>query len=82
MSDTNKPERFEKLKPCPFCGGEASTFTDYNMVEGSKVYMTAYVRCPICGVSQRIGFVASGISFDEFVNVFDNVISLWNTREG
>ena len=34
----------EKLKPCPFCGGEAK-------LEASSAFPTYYVRCDCCGVS-------------------------------
>jgi len=71
----------EKLKPCPFCGGEARTVVDYDMIDGDrKLFMSAYVKCEVCGIQQRIKFEASKIRFKDYVDVFERAVSLWNQR--
>ena len=36
-----------KLKPCPFCGGEAELCTSYGN-DGQVYYHTAFVKCTRC----------------------------------
>ena len=70
----------EKLKPCPFCGGEAKTIVDYNQCGGNELIMSAYVQCSVCGIYQRVKFDAYQKEFSDFINVFERAISLWNQR--
>lgn len=70
----------EKLKPCPFCGGDAKTIVDYDTVSRDKVLMSAYVQCTVCGIYQRIKFDATRRQFSDFTDAFDRAISLWNQR--
>ena len=70
----------DKLKPCPFCGGEAKTIVDYDTVGSGKFLMSAFVECTVCGIYQRIRFDASKKQFSDFTDAFDRAISLWNQR--
>ena len=66
----------EKLKPCPFCGGEAKTIVDYDTVSSDKFLMSAYVQCTVRGIYQRIKFDASKKQFSNFTDAFDRAVSL------
>lgn len=56
----------QKLRECPFCGGEAKAF--YCEESG-----TFDVQCQVCGAIPYIGYRRSGMSPDE-------VIEAWNRR--
>ena len=70
----------EKLKPCPFCGGEAKTIVDCYTLGSGKILMSADVQCTVCGIYQRIRFDVSQRKFSDFTDAFDRVVSLWNQR--
>ena len=58
-----------ELKPCPFCGGEAEIFEDYEII---TKYVT--VRCSKCFA--KIQNVTASIYFC----AEDKAIEMWNTR--
>lgn len=60
--------RNEKLKPCPFCGGEAEITKSYGLPLDGYVY----VECLNCGASVR----RIKISADYCAN--DKAVELWN----
>lgn len=70
----------DKLKPCPFCGGEAKTIVDYNKCSGNELILSAYVQCSTCGIYQKIQFDAMNKPFYEFEDAFTRAIFLWNQR--
>jgi len=72
----------EELKPCPFCGGEASDagrirystpLPDTWWADGSPVTEAFYVNCIKCGASRRSGVV------DGYQTQAEAVVA-WNTR--
>ncbi|MBE5792436.1 MAG: restriction alleviation protein, Lar family [Clostridiales bacterium] len=66
----------EKLKPCPFCGGEAKLQTDIRYPRPKCDAKTAYeVVCQTWGCI--IGFVDERYRLSK-----DEAIKAWNTRAG
>lgn len=68
----------EKLKPCPFCGGEA----DAEIVVGKTEVSTGIgfrVCCPKCRI-ERSSFTRCVISFEEAEIFKQEVIEAWNRR--
>lgn len=55
----------EKLKPCPFCGGEAEIKETENDV-GCKIW---YIECSDCELTIKNGYLPKGL------------IRKWNTRK-
>ena len=70
----------DKMKPCPFCGGEAKSFVHLDSYASNEVLMSAYVKCSVCGVYQRLRFNATSMQFKDFIDAFNNAIGLWNQR--
>lgn len=72
------------LKPCPFCGAEPKYGTELNSSYGSKVYLSAIIRCPKCKIYKSVQFEAADdfdlIPFEDFATNFDMVINAWNKR--
>lgn len=68
------------LKLCPFCGGEAKTFVDFDHCGGGELVMSAYVQCSVCGIYQRAKFDALNNQFSDFTDAFGRVTNLWNQR--
>lgn len=62
-----------KLKPCPFCGGEAYTRVSFD--KGAFSY--ASVECKKCGAVPYVHQVYFGISKEEAVK---GVSESWNRR--
>lgn len=67
MSETTK------LKPCPFCGGEAYTYTAYNVSKGVRREYWL-VHCKKCGLNYP---QHKTYCFSE-----EQAIKAWNTRRG
>lgn len=67
-----------KLKPCPFCGGEA--IANISVIHGNVVDTIGFdVFCPSCKVSQHSGIVA-GVSFESLESAMNKAIEAWNRR--
>ena len=61
-------DTMDRLKPCPFCGGDALLSHDYEGIGSS------YVRCEKCGL-ESIRFIRSfEIASD------DRAVEYWNKR--
>ena len=58
----------EKLKPCPFCGGDALLARDY------AGFGATYIKCKKCGL-ESIRFIKS---FE--VASDDEAVKFWNRR--
>lgn len=71
-----------KLKPCPFCGGEAHIIQDIN-------HKTMYVACSKCRASGRMGTYSTrqivgirpGTIMNKDIDALKNIIvESWNRR--
>ena len=70
----------KQLKPCPFCGGEASpngvvrrsSSEDLRWADGSECFEAFHCNCMVCGVGN--GGIAGGYQTK------DEAIMRWNTR--
>lgn len=69
-----------KLKPCPFCGGEAKTEVSYSQFDGAELLLRASVYCRVCGVGKTVKFDAMYKPFENFAEQFNAVIDMWNRR--
>lgn len=63
-----------KLKPCPFCGGEASVVA--KVVYKHVLY---YVQCKDCGVTNHPYTVEQGVIAPKYEDIPS--IKAWNRRE-
>lgn len=63
-----------KLKPCPFCGGEARISTEYDM-DGFGTFHQ--VKCTQCGASSRQHFCSHG---NEDPQYYSEVREDWQER--
>lgn len=68
------------LKPCPFCGGEATTLVEYNAVGRDSFIVSAYVKCKDCCVSKRCAANIHGATFERVDDLFNTVANQWNMR--
>lgn len=76
--------KLTKLKPCPFCGGEARfrIISSGYASDGKTITFTA--ECPKCRISRGMG--NNIIKYDKDLNVLyarderQNVIEEWNER--
>jgi ribosomal protein S27E len=59
-----------KLKPCPFCGGEAALYANDGVV----------VRCQKCSASTKIKCDALGINGYVTSHAIEDVVKAWNRR--
>lgn len=76
-----------KLKPCPFCGGEANIEqTQTGDYERSSVGIRFQIRCKKCHstASTAYGFVAINLKSSGELNVWHNdipkAVEAWNRR--
>lgn len=68
-----------KLKPCPFCGREATTsivISCGNLI-GSIRFL---IRCPACKIELCSNYIQSYGTFDEAEKAKQKVIENWNRR--
>ena len=70
-----------KLKPCPFCGGEA----EWDVAgDGSFSYLVngyASIRCFDCEASTEVVFTMDGVfTPEEALRVETEAVRLWNRR--
>ena len=70
----------EKLKPCPFCGGD-DIYTKYNGAKHGRFY---YIECNTCGGRTRGACIPfSEAQEHEWDNRAVNTVTmLWNQRRG
>ena len=67
-----------KLKPCPFCGGEA--ITDISVTRGNIIDSIGFdVYCTSCKARQHSG-IAAGVSFESLESAMNKTIEAWNRR--
>lgn len=68
----------EKLKPCPFCGGEA--YTIVKVVNGISADTIRFaVKCVNCNIDQHFD-IACADSFEKVKSAMDKAIDAWNRR--
>lgn len=61
----------DKLKPCPFCGGEAYTYTAKNITKGTtREYWL--VHCKECGLNYP--------QYKKYCWAEEQAIEVWNRR--
>lgn len=67
----------KKLKPCPFCGGEASLLRRHKRLDGGGWYKIAVVECDDCGSNSGDYIVDGhfGVNTSE-----QDAIDAWNRR--
>lgn len=65
-----------KLKACPFCGGNPTTYITVDSWNKLAIKMSAYVQCKKCDVFKRVKFVGDEISFYEYITHFQEVIDM------
>ena len=76
--------KLTKLKPCPFCGGEARFRILSNGYAGDDKNITFTAECPKCRISKGLG--KNIVKYDEDLNILyaiderPNVIEEWNKR--
>ena len=68
----------EKLKPCPFCGGDPKTRVDY-LYNVCELILRFSVECN-CGVKRTLTKKVCSDSFDKYIKIMDETIELWNRR--
>ena len=66
----------EKLKPCPFCGGEA--VVDKYHVRGYEPAISFEVRCSLCKQKRTGGYFDTVYKSEEWAR--KKAIEAWNTR--
>lgn len=78
----------EKLKPCPFCGGEAAfKQTSYGTKGPSSAMLGFIIQCKVCKVlvPKPGSYVALDLTEKGEFNIWhddrDMVIAAWNRRE-
>lgn len=64
-----------KLKPCPFCGGEAET-----RVTTARQYTEFKVYCPKCHIAKH-GVVDCDGTFEDAETAMCKAVKDWNTRD-
>lgn len=73
----------ERLKPCPFCGGEPKAGITVFNNKITNVFLQAEVRCPKCGVSVQTVFQATDIQpvpIERYTGAMEESVERWNTR--
>ena len=65
-----------KLKPCPFCGGEAVLW-DREVVGYGKIVLTWQVFCKDCGIRTPHFYTRKGVSLQMAKH---SAIEAWNKR--
>ena len=65
------------LKPCPFCGGDASYWW-----RGSRYGLIGFVKCDICDAQTRCTNLKGKPEDEGFDNqvAFKKLTNLWNSR--
>ena len=69
----------QKLRSCPFCGGEASYCTGY--ITDDKQYFGVGIWCSKCDANIRREILIPKIDFGQYVDKMrTEVIKAWNRR--
>lgn len=74
-----------ELKPCPFCGGIATTRVSFSQLLQDRVTINFSVICTRCGVDKTAHLQVGRNSdrcFRDFENALDEVSKAWNRRAG
>lgn len=80
-----------KLKPCPFCGGEAIFVVNSNISSKHCVGFNYYIKCSSCGCTpiKKDAEMDIFLDRDGEVKITDvcivareSMIAVWNTRAG
>ena len=65
-----------KLKPCPFCGGEAHVWK-----HGARYGAICYVKCDICGAQTGVKSCKEEVNSDAWEDVGISIVEKnWNVR--
>ena len=65
-----------KLKPCPFCGGDASIWK-----RDSRYGVICFVKCDICGAQTRVRNCDEPVESNDWSDREMSAVShLWNVR--
>ena len=69
----------DEIKTCPFCGETPTTNVRYWSCGGDELRLTAEVKCK-CGISKGYSFQGNAVTFDTYIQAFQDAISAWNER--
>lgn len=69
-----------KLKPCPFCGGEAKTGVSTLRQSFGSDYTKFRVYCPKCHIEKH-GVVDCDGTFEDAETAMCKAVEGWNTRD-
>lgn len=75
--DSVSEQTGQGLKPCPFCGGEASTKVEIVHILKDEIYFL--VECKSCGIRKGI-YAQQGCSFDDIISAIHLAVERWNGR--
>ena len=71
----------EKLKTCPFCGGEAVTVVRVTQMGGNSDYIDFSAVCVNCKTEKMVRLRIEGsASFADVEKAMQRVTEMWNTR--
>lgn len=69
-----------KLKPCPFCGGEAKTRVSTIRQSFGSDYTEFRIYCPKCHIEKHWVVDRDG-TFEDAETAMCNAVKDWNTRD-
>lgn len=71
----------DELKPCPFCGRDATTYISVDTVVPQEDCIKFSVCCPACHVEQHID-ICNRDTFEAAQEAMAKAIKDWNRRYG